>query len=249
MTYLSGPTGGISYHFSALRYRHTLWATFTSVVAGWLAEWKPQSKALIVFGPSAGWTIPSEFLSGFEKILAVEPDPVARALFKRRFAGSLTKKRTALSFNGDAGLLPWLAQEADGENRLASFLETHADAAVLFSNVLGQLPLLPGAARHRDGLKAREKFRAALAGREWASYHDLLSSKAPLLSTSPTSVKAGSSIAEIAAKFYLPVELSKQQDVIDHDTLWLSDGKKLETGLWKIRPGQTHVIGFTKRER
>lgn len=273
--FMRGPSGGLSYHLTALQYRHTLWAPFKTRVATWLESWSPQSTQLIIFGSSAGWTIPFEFLSRFETITIVEPDPIARALFLRRFAK--LKKHSQLKFIKESGLLPWFAQDLPSDMSLEKFIESQPHAVVLFTNVLGQIPLIALPPHKTHPLPARKKLLQALQGRNWASYHDVFSSNAHHSGDTPKTINlekfdfsnpeeiarlaglffnsgSDSSSASDSAAISIPKSIpnsrcnsNKKQtlDVIDHDTLWISQGRPLETCLWQIRPKRTHVIGFT----
>ena len=52
--HLFDPSGGLTYQLRALRYRRSLWAGFHAVVAGWLSEWRPDCRNLVMIGPNAG---------------------------------------------------------------------------------------------------------------------------------------------------------------------------------------------------
>lgn len=155
--HLLAPSGGLVYHLRALRHRHGLWAPFQRVVADWLAGWQPGRRELVIVGPSAGYALPAGFLRRFERVTALEPDPLARWLLAHRpDAGRLGFSR-----------LNCLATP-DGLARLAA---AHPEAAILFSNVLGQL-----AAPAEDW---RRLIARHLSGHAWASYHDVISTTAP----------------------------------------------------------------------
>lgn len=81
------PSGGLTYHLRALRWRRRLWTPFRAQVAAWLAAWQPPCSELLLLGPSAGYTLDPAFLSRFAAIHAVEPDPLAHWLLRRRFPG------------------------------------------------------------------------------------------------------------------------------------------------------------------
>lgn len=233
ISYLWGPTGGFGYHMSALLYRHTLWRPFVSHLNEWLCrEWAPNTHELIVFGPSAGWTLEREFLERFSRIIAVEPDPLAGPLLRRRFP------RTSIDLIARDDLLPWFSNRDDCLNGL---LEAHPRAAILFANLLGQLELLkPQMARTTD--EARAIFLRSLRGREWASYHDMFSSTTPPRESSEHAFMSGPLSAEKAAlEFYSP-----GARVVDHDTLWLIEDHDWRPLLWQLAPRQYHLIAATK---
>lgn len=230
---LFSETGGLAYHSSAFRYRATLWQPFVSSVEAWLGDWRPSTRELIIFGSSAGWTLPKTFVSRFESVLCVEPDPLARWLFAKRF---MSVRR--LEFETRTDLLPWFRQ---GE--WAPFLDRHSSAALLFSNFLGQLPLLIPPAMRTPALAAQTQteFLSGLHGREWASYHDVLSARAPLRVGAPLRNDGQFELAELASCYF---DSSRTDTVLDHETSWLEASK---FSVWNLRPGIHHIVGFTSR--
>jgi hypothetical protein len=82
--HLFDPSGGLTYQLRALRYRRGLWAGFHATVAGWLSDWQPNARTLVIVGPNAGHALPPGFLERFEQVIALEPDPIARHLLARR---------------------------------------------------------------------------------------------------------------------------------------------------------------------
>ena len=225
-------TGGLAYHASALRYRGSLWRPFVGAVADWLSSWQPSAPELIIFGSSAGWTLPVEFVTRFARIVCVEPDPVARWLFAKRFMGA------RLEFETRTTLLPWF-----GSGEWGRFLTAHADAAVLFSNFLGQLPLLIPPLMRTPALsaQAQSEFLGDLRGREWASYHDVLSARAPLRLGAPLSLDGEFELPQLAARFF---DAGRAETVLDHETSWLGAS---QFAVWHLRPGVHHIVGFTSQ--
>lgn len=225
---LLNDSGGLVYHWSAFRHRRNLWLPFISGIEKSLSEeWNPQSKSLIIFGPSAGWTLTREFLSRFEHVLCVEPDPVARLLFGRRF------QVDDLKFESRANILPWFGGD------LKSFLAETPDASVLFSNLLGQLPLLiPAKERTLSGeAKAQHRFLEALEGREWATYHDVLSSNTEPKRQAPIETKE-TDLEKLAGLYF---DSGHSKTIIDHETAWL---KASSFRPWRLTPDTTHIVGF-----
>src|SRR6185312_7176871 len=68
----------------ALRYKK-LWQPFCDQVERWLDEWNPSAARLVLVGPSAGYTLPREFLRRFSQLIVIEPDPSAFMIFQSRF--------------------------------------------------------------------------------------------------------------------------------------------------------------------
>jgi hypothetical protein len=241
--HLFGPAGGIRYHLAALRYRKTLWGPFCGKVNSWLAEWKTTSTELVVFGPSAGWTLPEKFIARFNRVVAIEPDPVARFLFKWRFSGC-----AKIEFvDADQVRLPWQNANVNKAHGFESFIASHEGAAILFSNLLGQVPLLlekPLSPEQQS--QARQIFLNSLAGREWASYHDVFSSRARPRELPAVILPLGKNQSEIATPRQAERIYSSHNSICDHDTLWLSEDHETQLFEWRIRPLMNHVIGFVK---
>jgi hypothetical protein len=156
------PSGGILYHWRALRNRHE-WKEFRGEVENWLADWPMAAKELILIGPSAGYTLSTGWLKRFDKVYAFDLDPLAGPLFRLRHPGVQVRFRKLDVF--------W-----DGErystDTLRKILATHPGAAVLLSNILGQL-LIEHVVSDSDWTRFLTMVRLSLNGREWASYHDL----------------------------------------------------------------------------
>jgi hypothetical protein len=177
---LFSESGGLVWHAKALLRHKSLWGDFTKRIDRFLADWRsvlafgpePRPTGLILLGPSGGWCLPSEgFVDAFSEVIAVDPDPAARAIFRRRFKPNDTQP----AHTGGALSLTWVASTF--ERVLPALLIRHPHHAVLFCNVLGQL-------RYQDK-KTLERIEfelgqisLTLAGRHWASFHDRISGEA-----------------------------------------------------------------------
>lgn len=133
----TNPTGGLQYHLRSLLNRKR-WQPFCEMVETWLNDWYRDAaldnvSTLILIGPNAGYTLPKSFLQKFQRIILNDIDPLAYLLFRARFA--------------DLGV-PVVFENQDylvgtsGRVRLHELCERYPGAALLFCNVLGQLPLL-----------------------------------------------------------------------------------------------------------
>lgn len=249
LKYLVGPTGGLSYHWIASRRAAREWKPFRAQVDSWLTEWRqslPKSiTELVIFGPSGGYTFSLKSLSSFTKLTFVEPDPVARYLLKRKVDRSAQTK--SFDFISDESLLPWFSEEPC---QFEKFVEDHPHAAFLFSNLLGQIPLLVSKSHlASQNQAAQDEFLNALQGRAWASYHDLFScAKAKHAKLSANAIpsfkgfEASTRLSEIAIATF-----PGSQTLVDHETSWLSVGRRTEFSLWPLTKNQVHLIGFVKQ--
>lgn len=221
-SYLIHPSGGLPYHLRAWRWRRTLWAPFHQGVEEWLADWRPASRHLVLVGPSGGYALTPEFLAGFQRWTVLEPDPLARRLLRRRFPG------VALEF-ADSSWLPGAA----GLRRLAA---TWPRAAFLFCNLLGQaLQGEAGPASRRDWLAG---LAPALAGREWASWHDLASTARPPDRQPVLTFPRALPLDEVLARYWQGGVL----EVVDHDTAGLCPDQPRRTAIWRLAPGSWHLV-------
>lgn len=215
--HLLSPTGGLVYHLRALRHRHGLWAPFHRAVADWLAGWQPRRRELVIVGPSAGYALPAGFLMRFERVTALEPDPLARWLLARR---------------ADAGRLGFSRLDCltrpDG---LAHLAAAHPHAAILFSNVLGQV-----AAPAADW---RSLLARHLAGHAWASYHDVISTTARPKPGCDHAITTNDQSLETTLTRLWPggtIELS------DHETFRLGGDQAHHYAVWQITRRRWHLV-------
>ena len=157
-------TGGLFWHLRALVARHALWTPFRTQLEDWLAGWAPQSRSLLLVGPSAGWSLPDSFLTRFDHLHAVDIDPVAQPLFHLLHGGALRRAGASLFWS-----------RTDFFADPAGVLAANPEAAVLFCNVAGQrcVQISDPAVVEAEMVA----LQALLQGRHWASFHDLLSAK------------------------------------------------------------------------
>lgn len=252
LKHIIGPTGGLSYHWIASRHANTRWRSFRAQVRQWLTEWQknwplhgPNSiQELVIFGPSAGWTLPLDDFHGLSKVTFVEPDPLARFLLKKRFG------KKPIEILSDSKILPWFSENTE---EFKCFVDSRPHAAFLFSNLLGQVTLLLSPEQAASRIRsAQNEFLNALENRIWASYHDLYSTtqsseiKVPHLTTkaisSVSSSESTSRISEIALATF-----PDAKSLTDHETSWLSVNRPTEFAIWPLSRNQTHLIGFVKQ--
>ncbi|MBX3022201.1 MAG: hypothetical protein KF799_11050 [Bdellovibrionales bacterium] len=155
------PSGGMLYHWRAWRSR-SRWQPFVNALSAWLGEWRT-GEELVLIGPSAGYTLPVDFLKRFAKITAYDLDPLAPTFFRRHHRGLAVEFHRQDVFWREARL---------SLEPLKELLSRHPQAAFLFSNVLGQL-LLEGTAEESEWLRFLTDLRRTLGSRDWASYHDV----------------------------------------------------------------------------
>jgi hypothetical protein len=233
-------SGGLPYHYKAFRYSHSLWYPFRYMVRDWLNDFRPKSRKLLLIGPSAGYFLPDPFLTQFDEITSLDPDPLAPHLFKRR--------------HPDIRVNQWifedrLAHWTQGECKIDLFsktLEENPDAALLFCNVLGQLPLLYAAEikkNERSFAKWQSDLSKLLKGREFASFHDLYSGKKKFLLPKPGAVI----LPGQQARFYFDekqTRLKKEEtfSLTDHLTQGLFADRPRRYFVWSVTPKQHHLI-------
>ncbi len=213
-------SGGLGYHWRAWRFRRRLWHGFHLQVAQWLDDWQPPAKTLILVGPSAGYALPAHFVARFAQHVAIEPDPLARWLLRRRFAS-----------------VSWQFAQADvfaDEHALEHLSETYPDSAVLFCNVIGQV-------LDADSLVAwRNRHAPWFASHHWASWHDVFSSdRAPLALPSADEIRLGPEASTSVAKRLWQGQRCR---VEDHGSfnLW----PQAQHVAWPLTPAQWHVVAW-----
>ncbi len=210
-------SGGIRYHLRAIRYRQTLWTPFRAALASWLDCWRPACRRLVVIGPSGGHTLPAGLFARFDDVTALEPDPVARVILRRRQADCKLRFESFDCLSNAAGM---------GE--LAG---RFGDRALLFCNVLGQV-----GCPDPDGWS--ECLATRLSGCHWASWHDVISTNRQPMRTDPVEMAATQSLESILGRFWPGGELP----LIDHGTLALGRDGPHAYATWALTPTANHLI-------
>ncbi len=230
---LTGPAGGLVYHTRALRHAESLWAPFRGAVAGWLDRWETPTTTLILIGPSAGYCLDTSFLARFTRIVAVDPDPLAPRLFRKRHSAALTAERQLIWSPVDH----FTSGDTLG---LKALFDAHDGAAVLFCNFLGQLHLvLPD--DQTDPLLAlwHDALPQALAGHPWASFHDRVSGELRLDFDQPLELPERVDDDALLDRFYG----GQEGELVDHRTSGFFATKHSHTYMhWQLSPRRWHLI-------
>ena len=211
-------TGGPVWHARALWRRVHLWKPFRKNVENFLASWPVHSRELLLIGPSAGWCLPEKFLRGFSIVHAMDPDPFAAVLFR------LNHPRARIG--------AW--QRADFFVEGDAFLNRHPGAAVLFCNVLGQRRYVNRDIESVENEMRQIKLR--LRGRDWASFHDLLSG----FGEASSEIKVLKSALDQAT---LLSSLDLSGEWLDHLTgNVFARSQTRQIIPWRFAPGRVHLV-------
>ncbi len=234
------PSGGLRYHARALAHR-AAWGPFVARLGLFLRQdWAPEpGRGLLIVGSSAGWCLPFDALValGFAEIIAVDLDPLALWILRRRWAAA-------------APNVPLTAVVADGLGvcdtppgaALASLLARWPRAHVLFTNVWGQQVF------QVDDPAARTAWKAALPplllSRSWASFFDRLSGPAlPLVESGNERSLRGLEPDVLVERFYGHIHgRATPLALVDHETGDLFPERPRLHLPWALRPGQFHLI-------
>lgn len=217
MSSLLNDSGGLGYHWRALRYRRRLWQPFIAQIAHWLAAWQPPQTELVIIGPSAGYTLDAGFLARFAKVSILEPDPLARALLRRRFPAVRFQHGQLDCFAGLHGPL--------------ALRQHYPQAAFLFANSLGQQlaqldPRWPA------------QLQQAMQSCSWASYHDVVASSRAPHTAIGRKFQTGESLEQLLAAFWSGGEL----ELFDHGSFGVLPAQ--EHAAWAITPQQHHLVAW-----
>jgi hypothetical protein len=243
-------SGGLLYHWRARRHAGGLWTSHREGVRHWLEAWRPRARHLVLIGPSGGYSLPAEWLARFETITVVDPDPVARLLWRfnwrpagrsspgtpKLFPHSPVRTLSRSDLLAGGGAAGARVGSEDGWRPLREFVATRPDHAILFCNVLGQLEFL----LERSDAEARNYFKGmenALAGSEWGSYHDRVSG--PLAPHGAPRSDRALTNEELLARFSPG---GKDAVLADHSTGQLAPACPRTYWVWELTPGRYHLI-------
>lgn len=226
--------GGLRYHARAYA-AGKLWAPFRGALAEWL-EGFALAEQVILVGPSAAHCVPDAFFHRFSRVIALEPDPIAGFLLRRRFVRlGLAEPQIE---RADLLLRPLI----DGRGGLVELMAREPGASVVFCNVLGQTHfMLPDDdfARFKRGF--RERVVPALAGRGWLSFHDRFSSALAPAFTAP--YRAPARLTDEAALRELYRGAEQRGELLDHDSADFFPAPLPHSYFdWEIARGFHHLI-------
>lgn len=235
------PAGGLRYHLRARRYSNRLWQPFRSAIGDFLSDFAPATTTLLLVGPSGGYCLPPLFFERFERVVCLEPDPVACLLFRRKLDKARLARRPRLEFIAEDHLV-------FHPERLPRLVARLGDTALLFSNIIGQLRgLLDVDEATADSLRrVRDGVEQAIAGRAFASFHDRLSGEIRPQVEQPFRAQRRMSDDAILSRFYPSARMNHESrglELFDH----LTDGF-FPRGLphayfvWQILPCRYHLI-------
>jgi len=235
------PAGGLRYHLRALRHGRVLWQPFRWALGEWLLGWAPPEPTLVVVGPSGGYCVQPFLFERFERVICLEPDPVARFVFQRRLARAPLERRPKLEFVREDRLLE--QPEAFG-----SWLSAQGPLALLFSNFVGQLPVLLGVQDPEAPPLRRvlEAVQHALAGRSWASFHDRVSGTTRPEFEQPLIANSRLGDDEVLEALYSESARStslERAELLDHLTLDFFPAELPHAYFsWELEPRVFHLI-------
>jgi len=157
----AGGTGGIHWHVHALRSLNR-WLTTRGYIAQFLAGIEPTQSHLLLIGPSAGWMLPTPWLTRFKQIDVYDIDPLVPLLFGLRHGKVLRSQGVAVRFH-----------RQDAVAGLPKILREQPQACVWFDNLLGQVKVRLG--DEEIAQRQLAHLKRLLQGRAWGSLHDVYS--------------------------------------------------------------------------
>lgn len=225
-------TGGLVYHWRALKYSSSLWKSYHKNIAEWLAEWPQKNERLLLVGPSAGYSLTNEFLSRYKKIVVNELDSCARYLFKKKFYKSDIDfiKTDLLGTTRD--LVP---------DQFITYINSNLSCDILFANVLGQISILT-ANNPEKFISWSSKLKKGIQSKNFASYHDLFSFKGSYRWKSESILCDGAVEEDRLVREFIDSDSLTQIELMDHWTQNLMSLGRRRVLHWEIAPKQHHLI-------
>ena len=224
-------SGGLTYHYTAMKYEKKLWQDFNNSISYWLEQWPFDKKEILLIAPSAGYSLNSSFLSQFDNIIYNDPDSIAFRIFKHKYKKSIKSiqrdKTNYFNFNNN--------KEFEFNKNL--FDERYKNTPILICNFVGQIPLL------FNDKTWQPQFLNLLCDKKFATYFDLYSYKAKRLQKKvicPVELLSPNTFLKKLSSYY---KLKDNTTIVDHLTKDLfPDNNEGQNFLWQIRPDYHHII-------
>lgn len=280
-------SGGLVYHARAARSLFGLfnpeaaWSPTRQKVSSWVHDWVElhRFKNLILIGPSAAYLMESNVWSEVENLVVIEPDRLAKWIFKLRFP-----RRTGIQLAGPrkrasawscawlhrSDLLPYFSRDP---NEFSKFLQNYdpQSTGILFFGCLGQMRFHEKDFSRKEK-EARSLLLAATEPFSTASLHDLSSVTVPELSKRsaretaeldlhlPDSDYGPHVIQDLVGQLSGQLECfikkgSKAPATAPSEKLVWTDhdtywlGRPRAVCPWTLTPKQIHILGFVARPK
>lgn len=223
-------TGGWHWHWRAWRSQER-WAPAATQISDWLLAQTMPRKKLVLMGASAGWMLPTPWLSQFEEVHAWDIDPLAAPLFRWRHGPALKKSGTCLHLH-----------TGDGFTALQACMQERPEAFYWFDNVLGQLRFtgqdVPSVEQQLR--RIQQQMRAVA----WGSVHDRMSGRCSPRGALPLARQgvAPMALESPQAQNWL-YEMGAISPCLDHLTEHvLPKGTRVQHTAWDFKPGYAHWL-------
>lgn len=228
-------SGGVIYHYLALKYRTKLWTPYIDALNAYLLQWKPKSNKVVLVGPSAGYCIQSDLFKNFKEMRAIDPDPIAAAVFKKRTHSDLRIKWDYQNY--------FFPQRGKFDpTLLTEFRRKYKGYSIFFTNSLGQLTL-GHTQKDKNQLIWKDRMDRLLNESEWASFHDRISLSNPLHHLQGGFLSQHElSNAELIERFVVSERNQKPVVILDHQMGGFLPAGPRAYFSWEIYPGRFHLI-------
>ena len=223
-------TGGWQWHWRAWRSQKR-WAPAVAQISDWLLAQDMPRRQLVLIGGSAGWMLPTEWLTQFEEVHAWDIDPLAAPLFRWRHGQALKRESTRLNLH-----------TGDGLAQLDEWTRILPTAFFWFDNVLGQLRFTDPSP---DAVEQRLKnFQRQLETVAWGSVHDRMSGRHTPGTLFPMArhSEAGLAMETTEGQAWL-LQMGAISPWLDHLTEGvLPKGTPVQHTAWPFKPRYAHWL-------
>ena len=220
----AGGTGGLNWHVHAARSLPR-WLPTREHIASFLSHVQPEQTHLLLIGCSAGWMLPTPWLTRFERIDVYDIDPLVPLLFGLRHGRELKTHSVQLHYH-----------RTDAIAGLPVLLKTHPQACLWFDNVLGQVGVRLG----DEDMAERQlsQLKHMLKGRAWGSLHDMYSGGIDPAMAAPDMACCEWVRLDDAAQDQSKVRVNQQEMVHAQAAQWLLTRLNAQ-GVWHDHATQT----------
>jgi hypothetical protein len=200
-------------------------------ISDWLLAQAMPRRQLVLIGGSAGWMLPTEWLTQFEEVHAWDIDPLAAPLFRWRHGQALKREGTRLNLH-----------TGDGLAQLDEWTRNLPTAFFWFDNVLGQLRFTDPSP---DAVEQRLKnFQRQLETVAWGSVHDRMSGRHTPGTLFPMArhSEAGLAMETTEGQAWL-LQMGAISPWLDHLTEGvLPKGTPVQHTAWPFKPRYAHWL-------
>ncbi len=224
------------YHLRGIKNSHSRWTPTRQWLSHHLIDFLKPTDTIAIVGPNAGYLLAPQLFHQNQTCWLIDTDGQATKRFAQRHPGPEY-------FPATKNLLTY-EDKLDSSRSFHKLIEHIKPDKILFSNILGQLPVLSPVAFENTNLADTEKIILSWlnTGVPTASFHDRLSCHTQAQQLKNLSIDGHWTDDELAVIFF-----EDKSEVTTHQMEFIGrSARTVDNHVWSLDKNTQHIIEFTR---